>query len=94
MTNMTMEGNRSGSVLRRMILLLAVAAVMGAMMIAMAGSASAAGNGFAKGKGSADVSTNPGENVNDSLGDAKNFEVADLHSIVQPNGKRVGVNNN
>jgi hypothetical protein len=62
----------AGSALRRMILVLAVAALMTIMAVAMSGPASAAGNGFAKGKGDQTVSTNPGNFVNDKNGDLQN----------------------
>ena len=57
--------------MRRIILVLAVAAVMAAMMVAMAMPAFA-GNSFAKGKGNEVFSTNPGESVNDLHGDNNN----------------------
>ncbi len=69
------EQQQAGGALRRIMLVVAVAALMALVMAASAMPAFAAGQGKGVpkgGQGTEDVSQNPGEHVNDSLGDNKN----------------------
>jgi hypothetical protein len=56
---------------KRILMLLAMVALM-VVMLAMSVAPAFAGNAFAKGRGPAEDSTNPGETVSDPLGDTKN----------------------